>query len=70
MISIIVYDLNFSTAAQCRIKDNQIRFKNPSETVTFIKQIRDEIREEFGIKTKNKNLINENLLYMNLKKII
>lgn len=65
----IIYDLNFSTAAQCRIKDNKIRFKNPTETVTFINQIRDEIREEFGIKTKNKNLINENLLYMNLKKI-
>ena len=65
----VIYDLNFSTAAECRVKDNQIKFKNPSETLTFIKQIRDEIREEFGIKTKNKNLINENLLYINLKKI-
>lgn len=63
------YDFNFSKAAIKRIKD--LGLYNYSSTFnSLILQIRDEIKEECGIKTKNKNLINENLLYNNLKKIL
>ena len=65
----IHYDFNFGRAARQRIKD--LGLYNYSHTLkSLILQTRDQIKEECGIKTKNKHLINENILYNNLKKII
>ena len=66
----IIYDFNFLKAAECRINDKNLKSGEVNKNSAIIKQTRDEIREEFEIKTKNKNLVNENLLFLNLKKLL
>ena len=51
------YDLNFETAANCRIKDNKMSFINMKIEKKLRQNMRDKIRSEFGlkkVKTTNK----------------